>query len=169
MCGSRTTTLNWSCCAGSRWFANLPMPVLDGLGARLTPAAFEAGELIMSEGDQGDRYVLIVDGTVTFTQHGAVVNVLHTGSAFGESCSCATSPERPQRRQPRRSRRGPSTARHSLPHWGAIHMPEPQPKRWPTSTSREHPPLTVAELRDSCRTPDIRALAMWSATLASIT
>jgi MFS family permease len=65
-------------------FANLPMPVLDGLGARLTPAAFEAGEPIMSEGDQGDRYVLIVDGTVTFTQHAAVVNVLHAGSAFGE-------------------------------------------------------------------------------------
>jgi hypothetical protein len=47
-------------------FANLPIPVLDGLGARLTPAAFEAGEPIMSEGDQGDRYMLIVDGTVTF-------------------------------------------------------------------------------------------------------
>jgi hypothetical protein len=70
------------------------------------------------------------------------------------SRSCATSPEQPRRRQPRRSRRGPSTARHSLPHWGAIHMPEPQPKRWPTSTSRDHPPLTVAELRDSGRTPD---------------
>jgi MFS family permease len=65
-------------------FANLPMPVLDGLGARLAPAAFDPGELIMSEGDHGDRYVLIVDGTVTFTQHGALVNVLHAGSAFGE-------------------------------------------------------------------------------------
>ena len=65
-------------------FANLPMPVLDGLGGRLVPAAFDAGKVIMSEGDHGDRYVLIVDGTVTFIQRGAVVNVMHAGDAFGE-------------------------------------------------------------------------------------
>jgi MFS family permease len=65
-------------------FANLSMPVLDGLGARLVPVRFDAGEVIMAEGGHGDRYVIIVDGTVTFTQHGAVVNVLAAGSAFGE-------------------------------------------------------------------------------------
>jgi len=65
-------------------FADLPMPVLDNLGARLAPVTFAAGEVIMSEGDHGDQYVLIVDGVVTFTQLGAVVNVLERGDSFGE-------------------------------------------------------------------------------------
>ena len=60
------------------------MPVLDNLGARLAPVTFAAGEVIMSEGDHGGQYVLIVDGVVTFTQLGAVVNVLERGGSFGE-------------------------------------------------------------------------------------
>ena len=65
-------------------FEDLPMPVLDNLAGRLVPVQFHAGEVIMSEGDYGDRYLLIVDGTVAFTRHGASVNALQSGSAFGE-------------------------------------------------------------------------------------
>jgi hypothetical protein len=65
-------------------FEDLPMPVLDNLAGRLVPVQFHAGEVIMSEGDYGDRYLLIVDGAVAFTQHGASVNALQSGSAFGE-------------------------------------------------------------------------------------
>lgn len=65
-------------------FAGLPIPVLDNLGTRLGRAEFSEGDVIMAEGEYGDRYVLIADGTVTFSQGGAVINVLETGAAFGE-------------------------------------------------------------------------------------
>ena len=65
-------------------FESLPMPVLDNLGGRMLPVEFETGEVIMAEGDEGDRYVLIVDGEVTFSQRGSVINSLGDGAAFGE-------------------------------------------------------------------------------------
>lgn len=69
---------------GQPLFEDLSMPVLDNLAARLIPAHFHARDVIMSEGDYGDQYVLIVDGSVAFTQGGARVNTLHSGGAFGE-------------------------------------------------------------------------------------
>jgi MFS family permease len=65
-------------------FEDLPMPVLDNLGARLVPVHFPAGDVIMSEGDYGDQYVVIVQGSVAFSQGGEQMNVLHSGAAFGE-------------------------------------------------------------------------------------
>jgi MFS family permease len=65
-------------------FAELPMPVLDGVASRLEPAEFAAGEVIMAEGDHGDCYVIVVDGTVDFTQDGTRINSLGAGAGFGE-------------------------------------------------------------------------------------
>jgi MFS family permease len=65
-------------------FESLPMPVLDNLGGRMLAAEYRAGDVIMAEGDEGDRYVLIVDGQVTFSQRGTVINSLGNGAAFGE-------------------------------------------------------------------------------------
>jgi predicted MFS family arabinose efflux permease len=65
-------------------FADLPMPVIDRLSTRLEPVEFAAGERILTEGDHGDRYLIIAEGTVDFTQRGAMVNSLDAGSGFGE-------------------------------------------------------------------------------------
>ncbi len=65
-------------------FEELPMSVLDNLGGRMKPATFAAKDVIMREGDPGERYVLIVDGEVVFSQHGAEVNRLGDGAGFGE-------------------------------------------------------------------------------------
>src|SRR5262249_43390244 len=65
-------------------FEELPMPVLDNLAVRLVPVRFRAGDVIMAEGEPGDRYVLVVEGDVAITQHGRRLNALHDGAAFGE-------------------------------------------------------------------------------------
>lgn len=69
---------------GQPLFEPLPMPILDNLATRLEPAEFLPGEVIMAEGDKGDRYVLIVDGTVTISKGGTNVASLEGGEAFGE-------------------------------------------------------------------------------------
>jgi CRP-like cAMP-binding protein len=65
-------------------FEELPMPVLDNLAVRLVPVRFAAGDVIMAEGEPGDRYVLVVEGEVAITQRGRRLNALHGGAAFGE-------------------------------------------------------------------------------------
>ncbi len=60
------------------------MPVLDTIAARLEPASFAPDEVIMVQGDPGDRYVLVAGGTVTIIRDGVTVAQLDTGEAFGE-------------------------------------------------------------------------------------
>ena len=65
-------------------FAPLPMPVLDNLASRLSPVRFARAEVIMTQGEEGDRYVLIVEGTVAISKDGAELASLGAGEAFGE-------------------------------------------------------------------------------------
>ena len=65
-------------------FANLPIPVLDTVAGRLEPASFAPDEVIMRQGDPGDRYVLVTRGTVTIIRDGVTVAQLDGGEAFGE-------------------------------------------------------------------------------------
>lgn len=50
----------------------------------LDPVTFPDGEVIMREGEAGDTFYLIVDGTVRVMKGGAVVNELHASDYFGE-------------------------------------------------------------------------------------
>jgi hypothetical protein len=45
-------------------FAPLPLTALDRLAERMSPVSFEAGDVLMRQGELGERYVLIADGTV---------------------------------------------------------------------------------------------------------
>jgi MFS family permease len=65
-------------------FAPLPMPVLDNLASRLEVMTFTEGEVVMRQGEEGDRYVLIVDGTVAISKDSAQIASLGPGEAFGE-------------------------------------------------------------------------------------
>jgi len=50
----------------------------------LDPVMFNEGETIVREGEPGDTFYIIVEGTVRVSKSGAVVNELHTSDYFGE-------------------------------------------------------------------------------------
>ncbi len=51
-----------------------------------------AGEVILREGRLGRELFLILEGTVTVTRDGIVVNMLHTGDYFGELAAIEAAP-----------------------------------------------------------------------------
>lgn len=65
-------------------FAPLPLPTLERLASRLVPARAAAGETIVRQGDEGDRFYVIVAGEVEVTHDGQRVAVLGPGDVFGE-------------------------------------------------------------------------------------
>jgi hypothetical protein len=66
-------------------FRGLPGPSLEGLARNARPVAFADGAELMREGDQGDRYLAIVDGTVEVVRNGAAIAVRTRGDGVGET------------------------------------------------------------------------------------
>jgi MFS family permease len=65
-------------------FAPLPAPTLEQLAAALMPVHVPAGRLIFAQGDPGDRFYVIAQGTLEVSVDGAEVNLLGPGGFFGE-------------------------------------------------------------------------------------
>ena len=65
-------------------FAPLPAPALEGVARALAPVTADAGEVIMREGEPGDRYFAIADGEVVVSKAGREVARLKRGDGFGE-------------------------------------------------------------------------------------
>jgi MFS family permease len=65
-------------------FAPLPEPTLEQLAAQLVPVQAARGETVFSQGDAGDRFYVIAEGTVDVSIDGATVGVLGPGDHFGE-------------------------------------------------------------------------------------
>jgi MFS family permease len=65
-------------------FAPLPGAALEHLASRLVPLRVDAGTVIVREGDPGDRFYIVVEGTVDVTQEDAHLTVLEAGGYFGE-------------------------------------------------------------------------------------
>ncbi len=63
---------------------HLPVPALERLafGAERVPA--ESGDVVVVEGDVGDKYYLIVDGAVSITIGGELIREMGPGQSFGE-------------------------------------------------------------------------------------
>jgi MFS family permease len=69
---------------GVPMLAALPAPVLERLARRFHTRSVVSGEVVFSQGDAGDRYWLIKDGTATVSINGIVTSQLGPGDGFGE-------------------------------------------------------------------------------------
>lgn len=65
-------------------FAPLPLAVTGLLAAETEPRQFPAGTVVIREGEPGDHFYLIIEGSATVSVHGAPRPSLHRGDCFGE-------------------------------------------------------------------------------------
>jgi len=67
-----------------RLFEALPAPAVEGLARSLVPVTAAAGDVIIRQGEEGDRYYAIATGEVEVLVDEARVNTLARGDGFGE-------------------------------------------------------------------------------------
>jgi hypothetical protein len=67
-----------------RMFTLLPPPALEGLAHALIPVEVPAGTDVIREGEEGERFYAIVDGSVEVSVAGKRVASLGRGEGFGE-------------------------------------------------------------------------------------
>jgi MFS family permease len=65
-------------------FHGLGAPELEGLAQRLEPVELPEGLPVVTQGDPGDLYYAVAQGTLEVKRDGAVVNHLVEGDGFGE-------------------------------------------------------------------------------------
>jgi len=65
-------------------FAPLSAPILESLSAALRPESYPAGQLVLRQGDRGDRYFLLAHGALRIEIDGRLVQTLGPGDGFGE-------------------------------------------------------------------------------------
>jgi signal-transduction protein with cAMP-binding, CBS, and nucleotidyltransferase domain len=65
-------------------FAPLSAPILEALSTSLRPESYQAGQVILRQGDRGDRYFLLAHGAVRIEIDGRLVQTLGPGDGFGE-------------------------------------------------------------------------------------
>ena len=73
-------------------FAPLPGGSLEHLATRLVPLRVDAGTVIVREGDAGDRFYIVADGTVDVSQYDRTISELSAGDHFGEIALLRDSP-----------------------------------------------------------------------------
>jgi hypothetical protein len=69
---------------GCALFAPLPLATMEGLARRLVPVQVPTGTAIVTQGDRGDRFYLIADGSVEVVQDGLLLRRQGPGESFGE-------------------------------------------------------------------------------------
>jgi MFS family permease len=65
-------------------FAALGAPALEAIARSLRQIAVSAGEVVIREGERGDRFYVVADGAVDVSVAGARVATLGRGECFGE-------------------------------------------------------------------------------------
>ena len=62
----------------------LPLPALETVARQLEHVVVPAGETVFEQGDPGDRFYVVVDGTATVVGDGVPITTLGPGDSFGE-------------------------------------------------------------------------------------
>jgi len=65
-------------------FAPLPGTSLEHLAGRLVPLRIDTGDVVVRQGDAGDRFYIIAEGEVDVTEDGKPISELAAGGYFGE-------------------------------------------------------------------------------------
>ena len=65
-------------------FAPLPGTSLEHLAGRLVPLRIDPGDVIVRQGDKGDRFYIVAEGEVEVTEDGRPISELAAGGYFGE-------------------------------------------------------------------------------------
>jgi hypothetical protein len=65
-------------------FAPLPGGSVENLATRLVPLRVHPGELVIREGDEGDRFFIVAEGELTVAQDGVEIGTMNAGDYFGE-------------------------------------------------------------------------------------
>ena len=65
-------------------FAPLPGTTLEHLATRLIPLRLTPGEIVVREGDSGDRFYLVAEGELEVSADGKPLSTLSAGDSFGE-------------------------------------------------------------------------------------
>ena len=65
-------------------FSELPLTAIERLADGLVPVAFAAGEILMRQGEPGDRFLVIESGEVDVAVDGRVLQRLGRGAGVGE-------------------------------------------------------------------------------------
>ena len=65
-------------------FAPLAAPTIERLARSAEPFSVKAGEVVVAQGEIGDRYYLVVDGAADVSIDGSHIRRLAPGQSFGE-------------------------------------------------------------------------------------
>ena len=66
------------------FFGPLPFAVVEHLASVLQPASYEPGDVVIREGEPGDRFYLIADGWARASQGNEQLRQMGPGDSFGE-------------------------------------------------------------------------------------
>ncbi len=82
--GARVPIVEISLLRAMRLFRALPPPAIEGIAHALEPVEAADGEIIIRQGDIGERYYAIADGTVAVSRDGHRIATLGRAEGFGE-------------------------------------------------------------------------------------
>ncbi len=66
------------------FFRPLPYAMIEHLATELQPATYQPGDVIITEGEPGDRFYIIVEGRVRASKEGQRLNEMSAPDSFGE-------------------------------------------------------------------------------------
>ena len=66
------------------FFRPLPFAIVEHLASELRPATYEPGDVIIREGEPGDRFYIIAAGQAYATKDGKQLREMEAGESFGE-------------------------------------------------------------------------------------
>jgi MFS family permease len=66
------------------FFRPLPFAIVEHLASELQPATYESGDVIIREGEPGERFYMIAEGRTRATKDGGQLREMNTGESFGE-------------------------------------------------------------------------------------